>query len=171
MIQQLFALYKKFEDNADKFTSKGIIPVSFMDVYRSQPYEPELYEYFDLPAVFVDYAMQGQGVRKPRLVTLTLHILTDKLPDVSNISEQKQAGANRFLYHLLIQGILEGKTLGKTTPLKFISENIIDEKVINYHTQTYEFEAYLGDMMQETETIWGEFERLNIFGSLKNRLK
>ena len=167
MLKQLLALYRTIEQNKEKFENSEINGDFFIDVYRSQPFNPELYEYFPLPAIFVDYQMTGQGKNKPRLITMTIHIVTDELPDASNISEQKEAGLNRFTYCLLLQSILEGCTLNKTTPLKFISENIIDEPVINYHSQTYEFEAYLGDMIQEIETTYGEFERLNIFGSLK----
>ncbi|MDL2314780.1 hypothetical protein LJC16_00795 [Bacteroidales bacterium OttesenSCG-928-C19] len=142
-----------------------------MDVYRSQPLEPELYEYFDLPALFIDYSMQGQGVDNPRLVNMPIHIITDELPDASNISEQKLEGVKRFLYNLTIQEILENARLGKTKRLKFINESMIDAPVINYHMQTYEFEAYLIDMIGENpEYILGEFERLNIFGSLVNNL-
>ncbi len=114
--------------------------------------------------------MTGQGKKQPRLVTLTLHIVVDELPDASNISEQKEIGLQRFNYCLLLQSILEGCTLNKTTQLKFISENSIDEQVVNYHSQTYEFEVYLKDMLGDVGYISGEFERLNIFGSLVKKL-
>ena len=170
MLKQLLSLYEKIEENKSKFDNLELNGDFFIDVYRTQPFQPELYEYFSLPAIFVDYQMVGQGKNKPRLITLTLHIVVDELPDASNISEQKEAGLQRFNYCLLLQSILEGCTLNKTTQLKFISENIIDEQVVNYHSQTYEFEAYLSDMLGDTEYILGEFERLNIFGSLVKKL-
>ena len=114
--------------------------------------------------------MQGKGIKQPRLITMTLHILTDEMPDASNISEQKSEGLKRFLYLLLIQQMLEGSKLGKTTALKFLSENIVDVPVVNYHTQTYEFEAYPADMIGDIDVIMGEFERLNIYGSLRQNL-
>jgi len=170
MLQPLLELYLLFESNSSKFTEAAISPISFLDVYRSQPLEPELYEYFPVPAIFIDYSMQGQGIKNPRLITMTLHIVTDDMPDASNISEQKSEGLKRFLYLLLIQKILEGCKLGKTSALKFMSENIVDVPVVNYHTQTYEFEAYPSDMIGDIEAIMGEFERLNIYGSLCKNL-
>ena len=170
MIKQLLELYKVIEKNKSKFEEKGLKSNFFMDVYRSQPYEPELYEYFSLPAIFVDYTMQGQGKGRPRLITMPLHVITDEMPDASNISLQKDEGLKRFLYHLVLQEILEGCKLGRTSPLAFQTENIIDESGVNYHTQVYEFDAYLQDMLIDTpEQIYGEFERLNIFGTLRNR--
>ena len=177
MFKQLLALYEVIEKNKSEFEAFGLKGDFFIDVYRTQPFNPELYEYFSLPAIFVDYRMTGQGRNQPRLVTLTLHIVVDELPDASNIAEQTEAGLQRFNYCLLLQSILEGTTLNKTTRLKFISEDIIDERVVNYHTQTYEFEVHLQDMLGDVERIFGEFERLNIFGNLvksfrnKNRAK
>jgi hypothetical protein len=166
MLKQLLSLYNVMEQNKSKFENTGLNGDFFMDVYRSQPHEPELYEYFPLPALFVDYSMTGQGKNQPRLITMTVHIVVDEMPDASNISEQKEAGLQRFTYCLLLQSILEGCRLDKSTPLRFVSENTIDEPVINYHSQTYEFEVYLEDMITDISKFTGEFERLNIFGNL-----
>lgn len=86
MITTLLDLYKVIENNKDKFVKHNLNSDFFIDVYRSQPMEPELYEYFSLPAIFVDYQMTGQGKGKPRLINITLHIITDEMPDASNIS-------------------------------------------------------------------------------------
>lgn len=171
MLAQLLELYKTFEANKQKFIDRGLSGVFFLDVYRGQPLEPELYEYFSLPAIFIDYTMQGQGSGNPRLVTMTMHIVTDEMPDASNISEQKTAGLNRFLYNLTIQQILEGYRLDSTSPLKFQDEQMIDTEVNNYHTQSWQFEAYLTDMIGDDPTaILGMFETLNIYGSLTSKL-
>jgi hypothetical protein len=166
MLKQLLSLYNAIEQNKNKFEKNGLSGDFFIDVYRSQPYEPELYEYFSLPALFIDYSMTGQGKNQPRLITMTVHVITDEMPDASNISEQKEAGLKRFTYCLLLQSILEGCRFEKSTPVRFVSENIIDEPVINYHSQTYEFEVYLDDMITDVSQVFGEFERLNIYGGL-----
>jgi hypothetical protein len=139
-------------------------------VYRGEPLEPELYEYFSLPAIFIDYTMQGQGKNNMRLVSLVLHIVVDELPNAANIAPENKEGMKRFLYCLTLQQVLEGQQLGKSTPLKFIVENPVDAPVANYHTHTYEFEMYLDDMAgDDTDYIIGEFERLNIFGKLLSK--
>lgn len=167
MIQPFLKLSELFANNQSKFTQIGLEAKFFIDVYRSQPLDPSLYEYFTLPAIFVDYKMTGQGKNQPRLITLTLHIITDEMPDASNISDLQQDGLKRFLYATTIQQLLEGSTLGNTTPLKFIAEDIIDAPVINYHTQVYEFEAHLQALIGNNPTqILGEFERLNMYPNL-----
>lgn len=171
MILPLLNLYKKFEVNKAMFIKQGLVSDWFIDVYRSQPLEPELYEYFPLPAIFVDYQLTGQGKNKPRLVTMTLHTVTDEMPDASNISIQRDSGLNRFLYHVIIQKILEGNPLGRSTALKFVSENIIDAPVINYHTQVYEFEAYLDDLAGTPEEIeYGMIELIKLRSKFYDKL-
>lgn len=171
MILALLSLYKRIEENKALFDKYEISSDWFIDVYRSQPLEPELYEYFSLPAMFVDYQLTGQGKNKPRMVTMTLHTITDEMPDASNISMQRDSGLKRFLYHFVIQNMLEGKPLGNTTPLKFISEGIIDAPVINYHTQVYEFEAYSEDLAGTPEEIeYGMIELIKLQGNLYNKL-
>jgi hypothetical protein len=170
MLQPLLKLYERFAENTEKFDVRGLESSFFIDVYRSQPLEPELYEYFPQPAIFVDYKMTGQGKKQPRLITMTLHIICDDMPDASNISEQKLEGVKRFLYALSIQELLEGCQLGNSSQLKFITEDIVDVPVVNYHTQVYEFEMSLQDLIGDNpEHILGEFERLNIYGSLLNK--
>jgi len=171
MILPLLNLYKRVEESKPLFDKYGLLSDWFIDVYRSQPLEPELYEYFPLPAMFVDYQLTGQGKDKARLVTMTLHTVTDEMPDASNISLQRDTGLKRFLYHIVIQKMLEGKRLGNTSPLKFISENIVDAPVINYHSQIYEFEAWLDDLAGTPEEIeYGMIELLKLQGKLLLKL-
>lgn len=169
MLIQLLSLYEKIEAKKQRFVDAGLNGNFFIDVFRSQPFEPELYEYFSLPAIFVDYAITGNGKKQSRTIDLTLHVVTDEMPDASNISLQKSEGVKRFLYNLLLQEILEDTTLTGTNNLIFINEIPINEAVVNYHTQTYRFNAYLKDMIGNNPAdIIGQFEKLNIYGSLNN---
>jgi hypothetical protein len=167
MLKPLLNLYNKIAESEQLFTDKGLNGKFYMDVYRGQVEEPEDFEYYPLPAIFVDYSKQGQGKKQPRLITLNLHIVTDAMPSVSNVSEELTKGTDRFIYHLLIQKILEGERLGNTTPLVFLSEIPVTAAVVNYHMQNWQFEAYLDTLMEDMEITTGEFERLCIFGQLK----
>ena len=170
MLQPLLELYKLLESKKQVFIDAGLAPFEYLDVYRGQPLQPQLYEYFPLPAIFIGFSMTGNGIRQKRTVTMELHLITDTMPDTSNISEQKDTGVKRFMYYLLVQQILEDSTLGKTTKLVFGNEEPIEIPVINYHTQTYSFDAFLSDMMGNIEETLGQFEALNIFGNIKSLL-
>jgi hypothetical protein len=167
MIQPLIELYKLIKEKKTAFTDRGLAGEFFIDIYRGQPFTPELFEYFPLPAIFADFQITGQGKNQPRKVTMTLHVLTDVMPDASNISENQIDGLKRFMYHLTLQDILEGAKLGATSQLKFINEALIDVPVINYHTQIYEFESYLNHLfVDESDYSVGEFTRANTYGQL-----
>jgi hypothetical protein len=167
MLKPLLNLYNRIAEAEKLFTDKGLNGKFYMDVYRGQVEEPEAFEYYSLPAIFVDYSMQGQGKKQPRLITLNLHIVTDATPSASNISEEMTKGLDVFMYNLLIQKLLEGKTIGNTSALVFLSEIPVTADVVNYHTQSWQFEAYLDALMEDMEITMGEFERLSIFGHLK----
>lgn len=170
MLVQLLSLYDVIAANKQKFIDAGLNGDFFIDIYRSQPFQPDQYEYFSLPAIFVDYSMSGNGAKKPRTVDITLHIVTDELPDASNITPNNREGLNKLLYNLILQQILDGIKLKSTSPLQFVSEIPVVDAVTEYHTQTYRFDAYLYDMIgTKPSEIIGQFDRLNIFGSLKNR--
>ncbi len=170
MINQLISLYNIFETKKSEFTASGLIGDWFIDAYRGQPLEPELFEYYSLPAIFIDYKMTGQGKGKPRLITLTAHIVTDHSADIANISLNLDEGMKRFAYLGKVQKILEGTPLHNTTPLKFISEEPIDTGVVEYHAQVYEFEAYLDDIYTSpTETQTGMIELLRLQGRLQSK--
>lgn len=143
MIHQLQEIQNILQQNAHLFTSASLPTQWHVEAYRSQPHEAEAYEYFSLPAIFVDYQMTGQGKNKPRIITITLHILTDTM---ASEHFSTQWGEKRFHTLGILQHIFEGATLGNTTPLRFISETPIDAEIIHYHTQTYEFEAHLCDL-------------------------
>lgn len=167
MVRQYLALYELLNLNSSKFTERGLPSSFFIDVYRDQPLYPDAYEYFSLPAIFVDYSMQGKGKNNPRSVTISLHIVTDELPESSNISPEKETGLNKFVYLTTLQEILEGSRLGRTTPLQFLTETPSIEPVADYHIQSYEFDCHLADMIADQDSIIGYFETLKIFPSLR----
>ncbi len=171
MIKPILELYKIFELNNDKFEEYGLDSHFFIDLYRSQPEDPTQYEYFSLPAIFVDYQLVGQGRNKPRLVTMILHVITDEMPDASNVMIEHASGLKRFLYHTIIQEILEGTPLGNTTRLEFVNESITDTEVVNYHNQSYTFQAHLRDLAGTPQEIqYGIIELLKLQGKLVDNL-
>jgi hypothetical protein len=170
MHKPLLQLYSLIADNAQLFTDYGLNDKFYMDIFRSQPDSPEGFEHYSLPAIFVDYSMRGQGIRQKRIITMSLHIVSDATPSTNNLVQHQSPAMNGFLYPLLLQSILEGKTLGKTSSLEFLSQVPIESPVVNYCVQDWQFLAYLPDMLGEVEITLGEFQRLHIFGTIVKSL-
>jgi hypothetical protein len=169
MLVPILELYRIIEAEKDKFEAQYLNGNFFIDLYRGQPVDPEIHEYYSLPALFVDYKNTGQGKDKPRLIQMTLHVVLDENYDASNVSPNNILGMNRFVYMGVLQEILEGKKLGTSAPLKFISETMTDNPVADYHVMVFEFEMYAKDMVEIPVFEFGEFERLNLTGILKQK--
>ena len=56
-------IYRTFEANNSLLTDAGLQPVGTIDLYRGQPLNPEGFEYYEIPALFIDYsiAWERQG--------------------------------------------------------------------------------------------------------------
>jgi hypothetical protein len=169
MILPILELYQILEQNKDKFESENLLGNFFIDLFRNQPLDPELHEYYSLPAIFIDYNITGQGKDKPRAIELTLHIVLEESFDASNVSENYTLGLNRFVYMGILQEILEGKKLANGSPLRFINETMIDSPVCDYHKMVFAFETYAPELIRSNTLELGEFEQLNFTGKLKQK--
>ncbi|MEO6176791.1 MAG: hypothetical protein ABIP27_16690 [Flavobacterium circumlabens] len=164
-------LYAIIEAEKQKFEDQGLDGNFFIDIYRGQPEEAEQFEYFSLPALFIDYTVTGQGKDKPRLIQITLHLVTDEENDMSNVAPDKEFGMNRFVYCGILQEILEGRKLVGNSVLKFNSEVPIDNPVADYHTLIFEFESFAKDLITNPVFETGEFDKPNVAGQIKEQEK
>lgn len=164
-------LYTIIEAEKQKFEDQGLNGNFFLDIYRNQPEDSDQYEFFSLPAIFVDYTNTGQGKDKPRLIQITLHVVTDEECDMSSISPNKESGMNRFVYSGVLQEILEGRKLVGNSALKFVSEVPIDNPVADHHSLIFEFECFAKDLITNPVFETGEFEKPNVGGQLKEKEK
>lgn len=171
MLVPILELYRIIEAEKAKFEAKNLNGNFFIDLFRNQPVDPEFHEYYSLPAIFVDYTNTGQGKDKPRLIQMTLHLVIDENYDASTISPDRVLGMSRFIYVGLLQEILEGKKLGASSPLKFVTEVPIDNPVADYHTLVFEFESYAADLITVPVFEFGEFDSLNLSGKLKQKME
>lgn len=160
-------LYAVIESEKQKFEDHGLNADFFMDKYRGQPEDPQQYEFFSFPAIFIDYTNTGQGKDKPRLIQITLHLLTDEENDMSNISPYKENGMNSFLYCSILQEILEGRKLVGNSALRFVSEVPIDNSVVDRHSLIFEFESFAKDLIGNPVFETGQFDKPNVGGQLK----
>lgn len=166
MLKQILALYEVIGNNKRRFEDFGLSGDFFIDIYKSQPFQPELYDGFSLPALLVDYSMTGQEKNNPRLLTMNLHIISSEMTGTSNLSPNKEQNMKNIMYSLLIQDILEGTKLGNSTRLEFLDEIKMGNEVYCYYLQTYQLEALLADMIADRIPVMGELETYTIDGSL-----
>jgi len=171
MEQFFISVYEAFAQAADKFTDIGLKPVQHIDKYRGQPMDPAQFEYFDLPAIFIDYKCKWERAGKVYNGTLTLdfHLLTDATWDTSSISPNRVAGLKSILYITMARTILDRVRSPNTGPLIRSEDEPAETEVTNYHILRYTA-PYYDPYTTNPDYIDVLIENLTLQGYLQRKL-
>jgi hypothetical protein len=171
MTDLILKIYQVFEDNKAYFEALGLQPVKHVDVFRGQPLNPEQFEYYEIPALFIGrkitWTKNGRSyIGNP---VLEFHMVTDETWDTSNISTSHVEGLKQTMYYELVQYLLddlESKTTGK---LIRIDNEPVDTGVVTYELLRYQC-SYQDPMYTVEEFVEVMIEKLRIAGELKEKL-
>lgn len=172
MEQFFISVYDAFDAAKSKFTDIGLKPIVHIDRYRGQPEDPTQFEYFPLPALFIDWSVKWEkaGLRKSYegVLNLEFHLLTDATWDTANISTNRDAGLESVLHLSIVRNILDGIKSPNTGPMTRSDETPVGTEVTNYHLLKYTAPYY--DRSGEPEYIEVLIEKLTLSGYLKRSL-
>lgn len=137
-------IYDVFASNAAIFTAAGLQPLSTMDRYRRQPLEPEKFEFYQTPAIFLDYRITWDrtGKKYDGRGLLDVHIVTDNPYDTANIFTGKEEALRQVFWYKIARKLLDNLESNNTGKLYRIDERPVDTGVIIYHVLTYGFNYY-----------------------------
>lgn len=146
-----------FEDSAALFTDAGMKPIAFIDRFRGQPLNPEAFEYYPLPAIFIQRKIKWK--REGRLyngtVLLSFHIVTDPTWDMSNISAHQDDGLNYFTFLDKVREVLDNFKTPYTSTMDRSEDDDVDAEVVFYDVLTYQCEYYANtNLKPETESTY-----------------
>lgn len=145
MDKQLFLdLYEAFENAAPAFNVAGVKPVKFLDRYRGQPLNPEQFEYYDLPAIFIDRSVvwSREGQVYNGTLQLRFHCVTDPTWDTSNIATNKEAALEYFNWLDKVREVLDNFRACYCSSLFRTTDEAIDTGVVLYEVLGYQCEYY-----------------------------
>jgi hypothetical protein len=167
MIELFTKIYETFAEKAQTFTTLGLKPIEFIDRYRGQPLNPEQFEYYPLPAVFIDWKIKWEkaGQVYNGNVELDFHLVVDPTWDTSNVSTNYLEGLKFILYETAVRSVLDNLSCEVTSKLKRIDENPVDTGVVNYHVMRYEC-TYFDPGIIGTQYIEAIIEKLKLAGYL-----
>lgn len=171
MIHLFLKIYAAFEAKKQVFIDAGLEPIRHIDKYRGQPLNPAQFEYYDIPALFIDWRLTWEKVGKSydgKLV-LDFHLITDATWDTSNISTNHTDGLRNIVYHALVRSILDNLESENTSKLVRLDENPVDSGVINYELLRYECN-YSDPMLSTDEYVDVLIEAIKIQGNLVKKL-
>jgi hypothetical protein len=165
------SVYDAFDAAKPAFTALGMKPILHIDKYRGQPVDPTQFEYFDLPALFIDWNMKWESAGKKYMGTVNLefHLLTDATWSTANVSTNRDAGLKSVLYLSLVRNVLDRVRSDNTGPLTRAEDTPIETEVTNYHLLKYTA-PYYDPVSTNPDYIYILIEQLKLSGYLKDTL-
>lgn len=137
-------IYQVFDENQSLFTEAGLEPIRHIDKYRGQTQNPEQFELYDIPAMFIDYRISWQrdGRVYNGILELDFHIVTDATWPTSNLSTNKNEGLKAIQYIQLARELLDNLSSENTGKMLRLSEQPMDADVVSYHVLRYTCNYY-----------------------------
>ena len=133
-------IYEVFEANAALFTAAGLHPVQTIDLYRGQTVEPDKFEYFATPAVFIQKHIRWtkQGKRYEGKVMIDFHFVTELHDETANFFTNHEAALSATLQGTIIHAILDDLHTEDTSRLVRTEDKDVDTGVVQYTIYGYE---------------------------------
>lgn len=149
-------IYQVLDDNQSVFTAAQLSPVKTIDLYKGQPINPEIFEFFETPALFLNHNITWSLVGKTYQGELTIeaHLLIDSpFEGTANIFTNHEEALRRNFYHKLVRKILDGIETNETTKLIRVSERPVDTGVVVYHILEYRCQIFNYDVLGDDSIL------------------
>ena len=164
-------IYDVFDANQALFTDAGLEPIRHLDKYRGQPQNPEQFELYNIPAIFIDYRItwQRDGRLYNGVVEIDFHLITDATWPTSNLSTNKAEGLKSMMYIQFCRQLLDNISSDNTGRMMRVGEQPVDAEVVSYQVLRYSCAYYdtaiTGKQYAETTP-----EGIELSGKLKAKL-
>ena len=148
--QVLKDLYTAFATAAPLFTAAGLPPVALLDRYRNQPLEPEQFEYFPVPAIFIGRATQWQrsGNCWNGDLMLDFHLVYDATGETDSLSTNLNDALRYYEWERLVRRVLDGVKLEPLGGLERYADRDVDTGITTYTVLSYRAIYYDDDAAQ-----------------------
>ena len=157
----------KAEDTKDLYRTKGILNPKFIDLYAGQDFEPESFEIYPTPAIFVNWSIDHR--QTPSLASLSFRLCYQQLRDTSNLGKNTQEALKFLDFIEITDQILtsfESECTGKLNPAT--QELNIEPVVIDEYILTYTCSYTKNKDPQEVPT--GEINEIQVKSGLFTKL-
>lgn len=147
---------QRIKEREDLFITHNLPSVNYIDLYRGQPLAPERFELYSLPALFLEYSTDW----KTKLLTLSVHVVTDQTHSTASISPNKLSGLQIFTLYKVVKQLLNGLSSETTGKLELLIERPAEADVVNY--QIIDFTCSIEESELEEKFAQGTIESLNV---------
>lgn len=133
-----------FKDAAEIFEAAGVKPIAFIDRFRGQPLSPEKFEYYDLPALFIQRNIKWERVGRHynAKAQLRFHLVADPTWDTSSISTNRDEALEYFTLLDQVRNVLDNFKTEYTSTLFRDEDDEMDADVVFYDVLGYVCDYY-----------------------------
>lgn len=164
-------LIRRFKDTAIKnsFTTKGLPPVKFIDLYAGQDYNENAFETHLFPAIFVKWNIDYKP--DTPVATITLRLAYEQLRDTSSISRTTDESLRFLDFIEQVDVIVKSIETENTGKLTLLSEDLnIEDTIVDVFTLVYNC-TYSGKKnTQQKEILQGSIDTLTTERNLITKL-
>ncbi len=131
----LISVFEK-EENKDRYRLNGLLPPQFFDIYAGQDLDPESFDIYPMPAIFLTWSIDHR--QTPAQATITFRLCYEQMRDTSSLGKNT-AEALKFIDfmeitdHILSK--IQTKYTGKLIPAT--EEPNLEPVVIDQYLLTY----------------------------------
>lgn len=149
--QKIYNLFNN-PTNQQMFIDKGFEPICTIDKFRGQTTNPEQFEYFPTPALFISskttWSLQGKTYEGK--INIDFHLVQEQPSDTSNFSTNFAEGLKQLHYFNLVQQFLDGLETTETSKLIRTANTDIDTGAFCYSLLSYTCTTYSGNTNNNT---------------------
>lgn len=144
------------EETKDLYRSRGALYPIFIDLYGGQDVEPESFELYPEPAIFVSWSIDHR--QKPSSATITFRLCFEQYRDTSNLGRNTQEALKFLDYKEITDDILqkfESADTGKLTPAteELNVEPILTDQFVLVYNCSYKKKKFTPDAQGEYNDI------------------
>lgn len=154
----LTAIVDMANNNNQALIDLGFQPIQTIDRFRGQTTEPEKFEYYPTPAIFMAHktTWNRQGKRYVGNCIVDFHVVYDEPMQTANFFTNKDEALKQAGFYQMVQRLLDDIATNVSTRLMRSNEMTVDTGVVCYKILTYTCETY--DDMDSTILIGDDLE-------------
>lgn len=141
------AIGQNIFNNHHLFTAAGLEPIQHIDLFFNQYENPENFETFDTPALFIEFGVDTQDSRKPTpQISLTTHLVVHTLADTRFVPGM--LALSIFEYQNLLKPLLLQTKSNEFSKLKHLrTEPLMGNGALLILKENYTAQLYEADIL------------------------
>lgn len=138
-------VYELFDANKQLFIDAGFQPIRTIDKYRGQTINPQKFEIFETPALFIRTRTKWnkEGKQYTGNITVDFHLVIDEEGETANLYSNYEEALKQAFYYRTVQVMLDdlsGEGFSKLTRVEDVPVDldVFAYDILTYSTQTTE---------------------------------